>query len=161
MALNTTMPTTTPAAIPATLGPPLDLASSVVVITVICACVCPGAVTTIVLARVTTEGAELFDWSGDGVGDGVVVWLSPASELALSELEVSELELSGFESESDFALTSDPDALPTLLLRPVSCMDQLLDPPPYGCISLPDNDRARQYTTYRYPCHIQHTWNCK
>lgn len=125
---------TTPAAIPATFGPPSGFfASSVVVITVACACVCPGAVTTIVLARVTMEGSEFFIAVGDGLGDGDGSVSSLLSDFELSESEFfdlfsADLELSEFELDED--LEFDPDALPTLLLRPVSWIDQLSDPPP-------------------------------
>ena len=55
MALRTTIPATTPAAIPALFGP-LGCAVCVVTMTVGLPLSCPGAVTTIVLAFVTTEG---------------------------------------------------------------------------------------------------------
>ena len=69
MAPMATTPMTTPAATPALFGPPDD-GAFVVVIIVSCGCalVCPGAVTIIVLALVTTDG-DTF-WVGDGVDCG-------------------------------------------------------------------------------------------
>ena len=52
------MPTTTPAAMPALFGPLDGVLVWVVVMTVSFAVVWPGAVTTIVLAFVTTDGGS-------------------------------------------------------------------------------------------------------
>lgn len=59
MAVRRTTPTTTPAATPATFGP-LLAGTDVVVMTVVVGWVSPGAVTTTVLACVTTDGSEAF-----------------------------------------------------------------------------------------------------
>ncbi len=88
-----------------------------------CAFVCPGAVTTIVLAVVTTEGGPF--WVGVGSGaDGVeVIAAALESELDL-ELVLDfafefglELEC---ELESDVESKAEFCTFPTLLLSPVS-----------------------------------------
>ena len=96
IALKATMPTITPAAMPALLGP-LDGGVCVVVMTVSWASVWPGAVTTIVLAFVTTDGGPFC--VGDGSGFEVD---DVAAALAILEVVV------------------ESDSLPTLLLNPVN-----------------------------------------
>lgn len=103
-----------------------------------CALVCPGAVTTIVLAVVTTEGGPF--WVGVGSGDdGVMVTAADLeSELELAFAFEFEL-LLGFAFELvlelEFELESDVEPevvlcwLPTLLLSPVSRTDQAFGPP--------------------------------
>ena len=104
------MPTTTPAAIPALLGP-LEDGTCVVVMIVCCAVVWPAAVTTIVLALVTTDGDPF------SVGD------APADDVDVDDVDAA----LSFESESE----SEVELwLATLLLSPVSWTAQELCPPP-------------------------------
>ncbi len=92
-----------------------------------CALVCPGAVTTIVLAVVTTEGGPF--WVGVGSGDdGVMVTAADLeSELELEfafEFEFELLLEFAFELEFELESSVEPEDvlcwLPTLLLNPVS-----------------------------------------
>lgn len=98
------MPTITPAAMAALFGP-LDFGMLVVVMIVSFALVWPGAVTTIVLAFVTTDGGCFF------VGVGV------AAAVVWEEDEDSELEL---ESEFELEFEDELCSLPTLSSTPVS-----------------------------------------
>ena len=109
------------------------------VTTVVCACDCPGAVTTITLACVTTD-AEL----GLVVAGEVFVVEVPMANVGEEEVE-SDWAL-GFESESELVLGFDLafelgcelelefepefDTLPGSLSNPVRETDQKLDPPP-------------------------------
>ena len=109
MAPTATTPMTTPAAMPALLGPPDD-GVFVVVTIVSCALVWPGAVTIIVLAFVTTDGDTFW------VGDGVACTASGEDVGALLAL--------------DSELDCESDSLPTLSFSPVSCTDHASEPPP-------------------------------
>lgn len=106
-------------------------------IVVSCALVCPGAVTTMVLAVVTTEGGPF--WVGVGSDDDGVKVTADALE---SELELGfafefEFELVlelVFELEFELESDVEPEVvlcwLPTSLLNPVSWTDQAFGPPP-------------------------------
>ena len=163
MALNATTPTTTPAAIPATFGPLLpDLGLSVVVMTVVCACDWPGAVTTMVLACVTTDAVGVLVVVGVGFVELVLeVDVDVSEELESSlELEVSfelELELE-LEFESEFEFELEPDTLPGLLFSPVKATDHELDPPPEYHISIREQAisilMADLQLSWPYPAHF-------
>ena len=141
------MPTTTPAAIPALLGP-LEDGACVVVMIVCCAVVWPAAVTTIVLALVTTDGDPFS--VGDAPADDVDVDDDAALPFDSEFEPESELEL---ELESELELW-----LATLLLSPVSWTAQELCPPP---ILQSARGRATYLAaTYTYPGGIHCTLSC-
>ena len=113
---STVTPTTTPATMAALFGP----FDAFVVVTGAAAFVCPGAVTTTVLARVMTDGGALWLRSGEGTA------------LDLDEAAGFELGLA-FEADAEAdgeAPPADGLMLVTALLRPVSCTDQKPWPPP-------------------------------
>lgn len=103
------MPITTPMAMPVLFGP---FESPVFVLLGTMALVCPGAVTTTVLALVTTDGGTFLEMSGIGVA-------------AEDELEVAESE-----SELGLALESESGTLSTELSTPVNWTDHVFGPPP-------------------------------
>lgn len=96
------MPTTTPMAMPVLFGP---FESPVFVLLGTMALVCPGAVTTTVLALVTTDGGAFLEMSGIGVA-------------AEDELELG------------LALESESGTLSTELSTPVNWTDHVFGPPP-------------------------------
>jgi len=133
------MPTTTPAAMPALFGP-LEGGTLVVVMIVSFALVWPGAVTTIVLALVTTDGGCFFVGVGDAAaGAGV-------------DDEDTALEL---ESEFESVFEDELCSLPTLSSSPVSWTDQALGPPPITLLVC--RLQAGSGTTYTYPCHNRYS----
>ena len=151
IALSATIPTTTPAAIPALLGPFED-GACVVVMIVCCAVVWPAAVTTIVLALVTTDGDPFS--VGDAPADDVDVDVDDDDDAALpfdSELEFESELVSELESELELWLA-------TLLLSPVSWTAQEFCPPP-----VLQSARGRATclaATYTYPGGIHCTLSC-
>ena len=155
IALSATIPTTTPAAIPALLGP-LEDGACVVVMIVCCAVVWPAAVTTIVLALVTTDGDPF------SVGD------APADDVDVDDDDDDDDDAAaalpfGSEPESESELESDLESelelwLATLLLSPVSWTAQELCPPP---VLQSARGRATYLAaTYTYPGGIHCTLSC-
>ena len=150
IALKATMPATTPAAMPALLGP-LDCGACIVVIMVSLALVSPGAVTTMVLAFVIADGGSLSVGVGweDDVDDDAAAALSFELGSELDPALASEL---GLESR-EVACT-----VPTLLFNPVSCTDQVFGPPPIALLAL--ISLAKYIISHKSPNCNRHTWSC-
>ena len=90
-------------------------------ITVVVGWLWPGAVTTTVDAWVTTDGSDDFV---------VVGTAAAADDDCVSELE------SVLDAALDPELDPEPETLPGLELVPVSCTENVLDPPPKKSVSI-------------------------
>lgn len=119
IAENTVTPTTTPATMAALLGP----FDAFVVETGAAAFVCPGAVTTTVLARVITDGGAFWLKSGEAAALGFGEAAGFVLELAFEAAAEADAEADAEEPAADGLI------LVTALLRPVSCTDQKPWPP--------------------------------
>lgn len=143
-------PTTTPAAMPAVLGPFDGLCVSALAGA---AWVWPGVVETKTVAAVAALvivvcGLSLVE-SGCATGAAVLVGLLLAVGLEVVELNVDDGEAVALEDGMESELESEPGleswALPTLLFSPVKDTDHLLSPPPTEALAMKEWCNKRTY----------------